>query len=68
MTNVSEEGVGEWFRHWVDQGFAPLERQWAGDARSTTPTRGERSGATYRYHGAVASPWPRLMIFTSQDP
>lgn len=30
---VSEEGVTEWFRHWVDQGFAPLEQQLAGDTR-----------------------------------
>ncbi|MBD3896793.1 maleylacetoacetate isomerase [Halomonas sp. ML-15] len=30
---VSEERAGEWFRHWVDQGFAPLELQLAGDAR-----------------------------------
>lgn len=30
---VGEEGVAEWFRHWVDQGFAPLEQQLAGDTR-----------------------------------
>ncbi|WP_010627590.1 maleylacetoacetate isomerase [Halomonas sp. KM-1] len=31
--SISEDEVIEWFRHWVDQGFAPLEQQLVDDTR-----------------------------------
>ncbi|MEQ4538662.1 maleylacetoacetate isomerase [Halomonas desiderata] len=41
---VDEPGVGEWFRHWVDQGFAPLEQQLSIDARRGKFCYGDEPG------------------------
>jgi maleylpyruvate isomerase len=41
---VDEPGVGAWFRHWVDQGFAPLEQQLSVDARRGKFCYGDEPG------------------------
>lgn len=41
---ISEEGVADWFRHWVDQGFAPLEQQLASDSRRGRFCHGDTPG------------------------
>lgn len=67
---VDEEGVSAWFRHWVAQGFAPLERQLAGDPRRGEFCYGDAPGladiclfaqvANNRRFGVDMSPYPTL--------
>ncbi|GGX91909.1 maleylacetoacetate isomerase [Litchfieldella qijiaojingensis] len=67
---VSEEGVAEWFRHWVDEGFASLEKQLASDARRGRFCYGDTPGladiclfaqvANNRRFDVDMSPYPTL--------
>ncbi|WP_136066576.1 maleylacetoacetate isomerase [Modicisalibacter radicis] len=41
---IDEEGVARWFRHWVAEGFAPLERQLAADPRRGRFCHGDAPG------------------------